>query len=180
MEVSHEVFRRKIDEAWNRALARTRKDEGATDALVPDLALLDAIKIADSAKDDGPQEILPLEGTYSPSKALVEVWVESVLALASDAGISVDKIAVAQDRVEAQQEFAKTLLSLLGATAQRLRYRTGNSSTQITTGGNFTPSFQIQLCDRFFILPSKSSDFLIMLKTELVSALKSGSRHPQR
>ncbi len=175
MEVSHEIFRLKIDEAWNRAVARTQKEPDAAGiVLEPSFALRDVVDFLVSAEDEI-QENLPLKGTFSPSKALVEIWIESVLALASEAGVSAVGIAVARDRVEAQQEFAKTLLSLLGAAAQRLRYRTKNSNMHITAGDSFTPSFQIQLCDRFFILPSRSSEFLTMLKEELVSALKSGT-----
>jgi hypothetical protein len=116
---------------------------------------------------------LSLAGSFSPSKKLAEFWVESITAMAGEAGILPEVIAVPPDRTEVQQEFAKTLISLFGTIGQKMRYG-WKKDPDLTRNGEFTTDFEIQICDRFLIRPSRAAEFLALLRSELVAALEVG------
>jgi hypothetical protein len=117
---------------------------------------------------------LGLGGDFSPSMRLVDIWIDSVTAIANDASISSERIALPADKRLAQQEFAKSLKSLLAMIAQKLRH-SKPAGVAITKDGKFSASYEIQICDRFLILPSSSAEFLSLLKEELTSAFKGGA-----
>jgi|SRR5581483_5093964 len=132
------------------------------------------IGLEDETSQSVNEPSLPLDGSFSPSKKLAQMWIDNIKMLANDAGIPSTQIALPSNMVEAQQEFAKSLISFFGMIGQKLRY-SGRTDRTVTREGRFTSSYEIQLCDRFFILPSASADFLSQLRSELTSALASGT-----
>jgi hypothetical protein len=117
---------------------------------------------------------LSLEGDFSPSSDLVEHWVESVRALAQDANIAAPSIAIPNSS-ELHEQFSRILQNILGTIAQQLRY-SDFRRTAITKEGQFTPDLEIQICDAFFIRPSRANAFLSLLKNELTAAVGAGLR----
>jgi hypothetical protein len=108
---------------------------------------------------------------FTPSDSLVNIWIKSVSAFAREAGeAATDRLRY--DKENIRQEFAKMLTDVLGTLAQQLRYE--NVDGQITRSGEFTSRAQIEICDTFLILPSMSTEFLNLLKRELVASIKGG------
>jgi hypothetical protein len=122
-----------------------------------------------------PQLLLPLRGDFAPSKGLTDFWVRGVRALAKEANVPESSLALAASDTEIQQEFTKMLFSLLGTVAQQLRYG-DRESVDITKDGRFMVRYQIQLCDRFLIVPDEADKFLSLLRQEMVTAISNGSR----
>jgi hypothetical protein len=116
-----------------------------------------------------------LEGGFAPSKKLTDFWVRGVTALATQAGASASGLALASTDTEIQQEFTKMLTSLFGTTGQQLRYEPGRDA-DITRGKRFLLPYQIQLVDRFFIIPDETAEFLQLLRSEMVFAISNGAR----
>jgi len=112
---------------------------------------------------------LPLAGAFTPSEDLLEIWrqnVEATLGQSRSAfGLS--------DRV-ASAEFGKALTSLVGALGQEFRYAGGPRQIILATDGRFEPLVQVELCERFLIVPDQSSNFLALLESEMHFFLSSG------
>jgi hypothetical protein len=109
---------------------------------------------------------------FSPSKELTDFWVRGVLASVEAVSLSTP---VLPSDAEVQQEFAKMLTSLLGTTAQQLRYRE-YKNVSITHDHKFLVRYQNQICDLFFITMYEAADFLKLLCAELIAALSEGAR----
>jgi hypothetical protein len=117
------------------------------------------------------QLFFPLEGSFSPSKKITDIWIQSVKALAADVNEKTD--IVFTSTIEVQHEFTKLLSGLFGTIAQQMRYG-APAELSITKGDAFTPGYEIQICDRFLILPSLAAQFLSLLREELISAISVG------
>jgi hypothetical protein len=125
----------------------------------------------EESEEESEKHDLGLGGDFSPSRRLTEIWISGLLELGEEAGRS----AALGSEFEVAQEFARTLSTVFGTTAQQLRYRDG-SIRSITRNSKFTPTYQIALCDAFLIIPDQSPDFLVLLLTEITAALHVGCR----
>jgi hypothetical protein len=74
---------------------------------------------------------------------------------------------------ESGKEFVRLLKSLLGSMGQQARYSEGRVD-MISKAGHFSLSLQIELCDRFMIIPDQAGEFLSLLHDELRDALRNG------
>lgn len=108
---------------------------------------------------------------FVPSKTLTDLWIASVKSFAKDA-LSTEP--AVPDEADVQKEFTKLLTGLFGTIGQQLRYE-GSSDTNITQGGAFTPSFEVEISDRLLILPSRAARFLSLLRDELITAIRAGA-----
>jgi hypothetical protein len=123
--------------------------------------------------DPNQQLTFPLGGTFSPSKALIELWAESVNSYPSDSDREKFALALAPSDLELQQEFAKTLHSVLGAIAQQRRYDESDD-LHITQSGRFTQRLQLEISEQFLVGGYELSMFLTMLGNELSDAVTRG------
>jgi hypothetical protein len=114
---------------------------------------------------------LQLEGDFSPSKRLTEIWITGLLELGKEAG----RATVAAADFESAQEFSRTLSTALGTLGQQLRFQKG-ANLAITKAGKFTPSYQIYLCDAFLIIPDQAAEFLELLSSEILMGIQTGCR----
>lgn len=112
---------------------------------------------------------LPVVGAFAPSSELLKVWKESLALLGAAAG---RETAASSDN-ELAQQFSKSLKGFFGAIGQELR-AAGDAYGTVTSGGRFAPQLQIQLCDRFLIVPDQGSLFLSLLSGEIVATIKAG------
>lgn len=110
---------------------------------------------------------------FTPSSSLTDIWLKSVGALAREAGGSATSRLKLNDGKEGLRlEFTRMLTDVLGMLGQQLRYESADG--HIIQNGEFISRVQMEICDTFLILPSLSSDFLKLLKQELVAAVVSG------
>lgn len=116
---------------------------------------------------------LDLRGGFAPSQSLVEYWVRGVRAAAERAGYSPEQLVATP--TDLKQEFAKNLTSVLGMVAQQLRYER-EPDNKITQHRRFVLRLQIELCDRFLVIPDEAGEFLSLLRVELINAIRSGAR----
>lgn len=114
---------------------------------------------------------LALRGTFAPSRPLTEFWVRGVTAFAQRAQAT----PIEYTTGSLQEEFANSLTSLLGSMGQRVRYG-ATRNHNFTEGGRFLLEYQVQLCDRFLVIPDEAAAFLQMLREELFSAVSNGCR----
>jgi hypothetical protein len=115
-----------------------------------------------------------LAGDFAPSKTLTDFWVRGVKALAKGASASSSRIDLASTGIGIQQEFAQMLVSLFGTIGQQLRYG-ATGQLFITQTGRFASTYQLQICDQFFIIPDEAAEFLRLLHDELHTAILTGS-----
>jgi hypothetical protein len=110
---------------------------------------------------------------FVPSKSLTDIWIKSISALAHEAGeTAVGRLSANYAAEDIRQRFSSTLTSTLGTLAQQLRYE--RAAGEITRNGEFISRMQIEICDAFLILPSMSTEFLGLLKAELIKAIRNG------
>jgi hypothetical protein len=137
---------------------------------VLDSVMLEVVQYQQSKLDERVGQFsLGVVGDFSPSKNLTDIWISSLLALGKAAG----RETVATADFEIAQEFSKTLTTLLGTRGHQLRYQR-NVDLAITSQRQFTPDYQIQICDAFLIIPMEAPDFLKELQVELSDAIASG------
>jgi hypothetical protein len=129
-----------------------------------------AVAAAHAPVEQVQQLVLPIDAEFRASKELLKIWQSSISAMTREAGL--EGIAMPTER-EAGKEFAKLLRALIGSVAQQSRY-SGAPAALISKGGRFSVPFQIELCDRFMIIPDQSGEFLSLLHSELSRALQNG------
>lgn len=112
---------------------------------------------------------LPVTGDFSPSKKLTDIWIASLLALGKEA----DRMTTVPSEFEVAQEFSHTLSSLFGMIGQQLRYKK-SADMAVTRHTRFLPSYQIQICDAFLIVPDQAATFLDVLRTEIHQGIFTG------
>jgi hypothetical protein len=136
-----------------------------------DVLLATAILPSERAIFGEPQLVLPIHGGFTPSEKLVNLWRLNVESLARDSGV---RFAKALSDSEAAKEFSKTLTLLIGSIGQELRY-SESPSTIAASNGMFSSTMQLELCERFLILPFHAHEFLTLLYGEILDFLKSGT-----
>jgi hypothetical protein len=169
------LAQRRVDLNWSGLSIATNDGKGDFGAFQVQGAPFAPRAIAANGGFDGvaatTNRIFPMTGGFTPSKALADFWVRGVKALARENKQSVDAIS----EMEIQQEFAKTLTSVFGTLAQQLRYG-GGRDCAITRSSRFVLPYQIELCERFFIIPDEAGTFLTMLRDELGTGVSAGAR----
>lgn len=123
-----------------------------------------------SLRGEPTQLHLPIDENFYPSKALLTIWQSSVVAMSQEAGVK--DVAMPTDR-DASREFVRLLKSLVASLGQQARYAE-TPTDRISKGGRFSLIFQMELCDRFMIVPDQSGEFLSLLHDELATALQNG------
>ena len=105
---------------------------------------------------------LPISGDFTPSIELIESWKEN----ASSFG---DRETIARAKAtEASAEFSRMLKRLLGAFAQEKRY-SGLKNALVADGrGEFDTTFQLEISERFLLVPQKSTAFFSLLYRDLL------------
>lgn len=135
-----------------------------------DLLLRTVTTPKDEVISDQPQLVLPIQGGFTPSEKLVGIWRRNVEALAHESGAPFAK---ALTDSEAAKEFSKALTLLIGSIGQELRY-SESPSTVAASDGMFSSAIQLELCERFLIVPFHANEFLSLLYDEVLAFLKSG------
>jgi len=141
------------------------------DVLTTELPVLTEVQFRESPKA---QLTFLLRGDFAPSKGITDFWVRGVKALAQEANVLSSGITLASTQTEIQQEFGKMLTSLFGRLGQQLRYAR-DRDLNITRAGRFLLPYQIQICDRFLIIPDEAAAFFQMLRDELIAAISNGA-----
>jgi hypothetical protein len=127
---------------------------------------LKPVSAAAFVEDEPP---LDIGGRFSPSQALVDIWVDNLAELGKSAGLATPTVAF-----DNKQEFSKQIEDLIGMIGQQRRYaRTPDA--RVTVKGRFTADIQFRLCDCFLIVPDRSVAFLDQLRSDMVESLKSGA-----
>lgn len=111
-----------------------------------------------------------LDGAFTPSSRLTDIWVRGLKALAKEANVKSTGLALSSTPVEIQQEFTKMIISLFATIGQQLRYQ-ATPNLVITENGRFMLPYQIIICDRFFVIPDEAATFLRTLREDLVYSL---------
>jgi hypothetical protein len=133
------------------------------------------LAVVGEAPENEQQLAFFMPGSFAPSRELVEFWVRGVQALANLAHVSARPEALDPKLNDVQQLFARELRSLLATIAQQTRY-SEKPDVRITMDGRFVLKLQIQLCERFVIIPDETTQFLNLLTNELVTAIQGGAK----
>ena len=118
-------------------------------------------------------ELLETPVEFRASGELTKVLVASQLQLRTSLGQSTKDVLVASSTTEFVREFSEAILQQFTQFAQELRY-SQSGRVLISTGKSFDAHVQMRLCDTFFIVPDKSTQFLSLLHRDLMQFLKAG------
>ena len=119
------------------------------------------------------QFYLAINGSFSPSNMTLDIWRKSVEEL-KGAHIEFDVNLKEINEDELKSQFQKSLSSLIARIAQGLRtYK--SEIYYFFSNGRFVPSFQIEICERFLIVPDYSAEFLRSLSNDIVQNIQAGA-----
>lgn len=124
--------------------------------------------------DVSDQLSLSLSNKFAPSAELLDLWVESVKAFATDSKIPEVYTTVNAPRSELRELFIKKLMATFGVIAQPLRYNS-DSDIEIAKHGRFNSRFQLEISEQFLIGGYEANLFLTKLLEELISAITTGA-----
>lgn len=105
---------------------------------------------------------LPILGGFTPSIELIKSWKENASSFGDREIIARAKAA------EASAEFSRMLKRLLGAFAQEKRYSGLKDALVADAAGEFDTSFQLEISERFLLVPQKSASFFSLLYRDLL------------
>lgn len=149
-----------------------------TDFDLPDYRTVDQVLISwnlpdeQLSEDEGTGDYrLPLAGDFTPSSDLLALWRENV-----EATVTQPRSAFGLSDLEASTEFSRALTSLIGSLGQEFRYAGGPRQKLLAADGRFDPLIQVELCERFLIVPDRSANFLNLLESEMFLYLSEGGR----
>lgn len=130
--------------------------------MVPHKEAVEVSEAVDASEDT--QLALSLSINFVPSVELIDVWRESISHF-------VDGQAVAQAKVaQASAEFSKMFRKMMGAFAQEKRYAEGEGAFLIANeSGEFDTAFQLDISERFLLVPQKSTSFFELLYRDLIA-----------
>ncbi|MGJ5195188.1 hypothetical protein [Bradyrhizobium sp. HKCCYLRH1030] len=143
-------------QVMERAIARLNVyapivlEDSVTEAVAPEPAELETSQLA-----------LSLSINFVPSEELIEVWRENVSHFPNGQAISGAKVG------QASAEFSKMFRRLIGAFAQEKRYSGIRRVIVANENGEFDLDFQLDVSERFLLVPQKSALFFNLLYRDL-------------
>lgn len=120
-------------------------------------------KASTKTSEEESQLALSLSMNFVPSAELIDVWQDNISHFV-DAQV-VDRSKVAQ----ASAEFSKMFRKMMGAFAQEKRHAGGGGVFLIANmDGDFDTAFQLDISERFLLVPQKSTSFFELLYRDLI------------
>jgi hypothetical protein len=125
------------------------------------LLLADLHTLEAPASNDN-QLKLAMAGSFTPSAKLIDAWKDN-------ASRFVDGQAVARVKsIDASAEFSRMFKRLVGAFAQEKRYAGERVLNVADQSGEFDTLFQLDVSERFLLVPQKSAAFFALLYRDIV------------
>jgi hypothetical protein len=146
-------FTKGIELAHRRALEVAQMENAAHNRVQHDIAEQPPLKLA---------------GSFTPSEELLRAWRKNVETTLHKARTS-----YVPDRV-ASEEFSKAITSVIGSIGQEKRYSEKRSRAIAAENGRFDPLIQVEICERFLIVPDQAARFLALLEREIYEFVSNG------
>jgi hypothetical protein len=109
------------------------------------------------------QLVLPISTSFTPSDELIQSWKENASSYGNREAIMSAKSS------EASAEFSRMLKRLIAAFAQEMRYAGARNVVVADQYGDFDANLQLEISERFLLLPQKSTSFFSLLHRDLMS-----------
>jgi hypothetical protein len=124
-------------------------------------------EVSDAEVSTTPEEesqlALSLSMNFVPSVELIDVWRDNISHFVDGQAIARAKVA------QASAEFSKMFRKMMGAFAQEKRHVGGGGVFVIANvGGDFDTAFQLDISERFLLVPQKSTSFFELLYRDLI------------
>ena len=150
-----------IAELW-----RSRSDDLFLESMVKaDASLRERLQLIsyDLGETTDAQLRLEIPGAFAPSSDLLACWRENASHFMDPQAISAVKTG------EASAEFSRMLKRLVAAFAQEKRHAGARSATLADNRGDFDAYFQLDVSERFLLLPQRSGTFFSLLYRDLLN-----------
>jgi hypothetical protein len=137
-------------------------NEQFLDAVTKAEALLADLDTFEAPASNDNQLKLAIAGSFTPSAKLIDAWKNNASQFA-------DGQAVARVKpIDASAEFSRMFKRLVAAFAQEKRYAGERALNVADQTGEFDTQFQLDVSERFLLVPQKSAAFFALLYRDIV------------